>query len=136
MRTAFYHSARRAEMRVDLNRRGMVVIGRLALEAFDDARPEDQAVRGAAVLEVAKLFTLAHALAGQRLDHARRHFRHPDEHVRDFTDARIIAVDDDHRARRDGRDIALRIVETARVFTLGIRRTKGICLRCAGNSVN
>jgi hypothetical protein len=72
-------------------------------EVRDCARPEDEAVSRAAVLEVTEFLTLPDVVAGRhlRVDQARGNLRHADRHERHQADHGVIGLDEDDRPGRD-----------------------------------
>src|ERR1700692_372018 len=114
----YFELFRRRDVSVDLERRRIVVKRRLRHEAIDYAGFEDEAIRRAAVLEVADFVAFLNPLPRQCLDHTRGNLRHADEYTADLTDRGILAVDDDHRTGDNRGGVTLRIVQPARVDAL------------------
>ena len=117
-REMYFELFRRRDVSVDLERRRIVVKRRLRHEAIDYAGFEDEAIRRAAVLEVADFVAFLNPLPRQCLDHTRGNLRHADEYTADLTDRGILAVDDDHRTGDNRGGVTLRIVQPARVDAL------------------
>src|ERR1700738_2699090 len=107
-REMYFELFRRRDVSVDLERRRIVVKRRLRDEAMDYAGFEDEAIRRAAVLEVADFVAFLNPLPRQCLDHTRGNLRHADEYTAELTDRGILAVDDDHRTGDNRGGVTLR----------------------------
>ena len=91
--------------------------------------PKHQTMRTPPEMEHAQLLPLLDPLAHRNRDLARAHLSHADAQERHESDGRVVRLDEDERARRRRRDVALagalallvRVVRGAEVFELRFR---------------